>query len=130
MPRFDRIFCVCTSDRELLIQRRVSADKVMLHFNGVDKPKVKIEDRPREKLRIRELWRLPAEYGVNENAVCFGVVGRLSPEKRHHYILEVFKNVVDQSPGQDCHLVVFGRGALEGELKSATERLGLSSRVH
>ena len=127
MPRFDQVFCVCSSDRELLLARGVPAEKVRVHLNGIDRPKVL--NRAEESRKIRESWGLRG-LGVADSAICFGVVGRLAPEKRHDYILRSFKRALELDSGLDAHLVIFGRGALEEELKRETASLGIGNRVH
>ena len=53
----------------------------------------------------------------------FGHVGRLSPEKNHTFLLEVFALVHQQLP--DAMLIMAGRGPLENELRDEVQRLGL-----
>jgi glycosyltransferase involved in cell wall biosynthesis len=126
MPRFDRVFCVCSSDRELLIRRGVPESKVEVHLNGIDRKKITLSERQAESKRIRALWNA----GVKDGALCFGLVGRLAPEKRHDYTLRAFQRAVVLAPELDLHLVIFGRGALEEALKRRTAELGLDNRVH
>lgn len=129
MPRFDLVFCVCSSDRELLVKRGIRAEKVRVHLNGIDRPKVDSRERASERVRIHALWEL-SQRGVSASAICFGVVGRLAPEKRYDFILRSFKCALEQSPGLDAHLVIFGRGTLEEALKRETASLGIGKRVH
>ncbi len=129
MRAFDRVVCVCSSDRELLIRRGVPASKLRVHLNGVDRPKVEASRRAQESKRIRREWGL-AERGIKPGAICLGVVGRLAPEKRHAYILRSFSELRRLRPELDVHLVIFGIGALGDTLKTQTEELGLGDRVH
>jgi glycosyltransferase EpsD len=124
MRRFDRVLCVCSSDRKILISRGVPASKVFTHLNGVDRPKVDSRARPQVSSDIRKSWGL-AERGVPANAICLGVVGRLAVEKRHSFILRVLKKT-----GSDAHLVIFGTGPLGDELQAESVKLGLKDRVH
>ena len=129
MPRFDRVLTVCRSDRELLINRGVPAEKVHVHVNGVDRPKVPAERRSEESVRIRTAWELGSR-GVDGKAICLGLVGRLAPEKRHSFVLHVMRELVSRRPDLDIHLVVFGIGQLAEVLASETRELGLEKRVH
>jgi glycosyltransferase involved in cell wall biosynthesis len=124
MPKFDRVFSVCSSDRELLIERGVPAQKVFVHLNGVDRPKVDLESRTTRSQEVRADWGLP-EKGVPPDAICIGVVGRLAPEKRHAFILRAFQYL-----SLNAHLVVFGTGPLDQDLRALCTMLGLDGRVH
>jgi glycosyltransferase involved in cell wall biosynthesis len=126
MKKFDRVLCVCTSDRDLLIKRGVSADKVFTHLNGVDRPETQ---REKDSPRIRESWRL-AELGIPGDAICLGIVGRLAPEKRHSFILKVLRKLIDLKPEKETHLIVFGTGALAEPLHDETRALHLEKNVH
>ena len=129
MRKFDRVLCVCTSDRQLLINAGVPAEKILVHLNGVTRPKVAFEHRAQASSEIRKAWGLP-DRGVGKHALVLGLVGRLAPEKRHSYILHSFKKLREQHPELDVHLVIFGIGALEAELIAETATLKLQDRVH
>lgn len=121
MPRFDRVLCVCSSDRELLIRRGVPSDKVRVHLNGVDRPRIPPGRRAEERARARAAW------GLNGDAIYLGVVGRLAPEKRHAYILRALKSLRAKI---DARIIIFGTGALADELHAETRALGLEPWVH
>ena len=125
MRRFDRVLTVCSSDRKILIRRGVPPEKLAVHLNGIDQPKIPLAIQPDRAREIRTQWGLPAR-GIPPESTVLGVVGRLSPEKRHGYILEVL--VCLKNP--EIHLVVFGRGPLEAALKQATAAHGLEGQVH
>lgn len=130
MPRFDQVLCVCSSDRELLRTRGVPAEKLQTHLNGTDRPKVPASARREKLLAARKAWGMETR-GVPKDALILGVVGRLAIEKRYDLILETFAQVLKLgSHLPPCHLVIFGTGTLEHELKKRTKELGIEHRVH
>jgi glycosyltransferase involved in cell wall biosynthesis len=129
LPKYDRVLAVCTSDRKLLVNRGLSPKKVLVHLNGVDRPSVPAETRLAEQARIRKSWKL-AEHGVGDDTLLIGFVGRLSPEKRLNRILQICSHLErEHRTLPDWRLVVFGTGALDQELKSMTQSLGLEQRI-
>jgi L-malate glycosyltransferase len=129
MRAFDRVICVCSSDCELLVARGVPRDKVLVHLNGVDRPRVDHAQRARESVRIRREWGLE-ERGIGAHAICLGLVGRLAPEKRHSYIMRALRELLHERTDLDVHLVVFGLGAMADELAAESRELGLTGHVH
>ena len=57
----------------------------------------------------------------------FGHVGRLSGEKNHRFLFEVFSQVLRELP--DAVLLLVGRGPLRGELERLAQERGLSDSV-
>jgi glycosyltransferase involved in cell wall biosynthesis len=129
LPSFDRVLAVCTSDRELLAGRGLKPERVLTHLNGVDRMTVSPEQRQAESTRLRKAWKL-VEHGVDEKALLIGFVGRLSPEKRLNRILNICAHLDRKYPTlPPWHLVAFGTGALDQELKAMTRSLNLEKRV-
>lgn len=69
----------------------------------------------------RELWKIPEGFTV------LGMVGRLSTEKGHLYLLKAMSMVVKEFPA--VKLVVVGEGPLKGQLEELASRLGLDNHV-
>jgi glycosyltransferase involved in cell wall biosynthesis len=126
MRKFDRVLCVCSSDREIIIRRGVPSRKVFVHLNGVDRPKIAPGLRYETSQKIRKSWGLDGR-GIPAGALCLGVVGRLAPEKRHSFILATFKKL---SAKIDAHLLIFGTGPLDSVLAAESTQLGLEGKVH
>ena len=129
MRRFDRALTVCTNDREILLARGFPPAKIEVHLNGVDRPKVLVEERPAVQRAIREKWELQ-ERGIPEGISLLGIVARLDPEKNHFFALEVFAKLQALAPALPWRVLCFGGGRLEAELHEKTRGLGLSERVH
>jgi glycosyltransferase involved in cell wall biosynthesis len=60
-------------------------------------------------------------------APVLGVVGRLSREKGHRFLIAAMPEIVAQEP--EAQLLVVGAGPLEAELRAQVEAFGLAKRV-
>lgn len=72
---------------------------------------------------------IPAEKPpiTEERPAVIGVVGRLSPEKGHRYLLEALPSILRHR--RNFRLIIVGSGPLERELKEDVARLQLESWV-
>lgn len=127
LPHFDRVLSVCSSDREGLISRGLEATRVKVHLNGVER--VAVDSEQKSSLRAEILRRWDISKRVKDRTLVFGVVARLSAEKRHAYILEVIKAFRIRHPEVDFLLLCFGSGPLLDRLRSQTRSLELEDRV-
>jgi glycosyltransferase involved in cell wall biosynthesis len=98
------------------------------------------EGLPAEKLRVVrsavdwQRWASPcdravvaARLGVPADGLLIGVVAQLIPRKGHRHLVETLPTLVAAHPG--LHVLFFGQGPLEGELKGQIAELGLAGRV-
>lgn len=133
LPRFDAVLCVCESDRKSLIRRGLSPQKVHVHLNGVDRPKIPLDQRERIQSEIREHWKqaCPAlrDLRRSERMVLLGAVSRLSSEKRHDRMLRVLAWIRANRPDLPVVLLCFGTGAEEARLRELARELDLESAV-
>jgi glycosyltransferase involved in cell wall biosynthesis len=67
------------------------------------------------------------ELGLPASSKCIGIVGRLSPEKRHDLFLEMATDLASIDPDV-CFLVV-GHGPRQADLQHLADRLKLGNRV-
>lgn len=74
----------------------------------------------------RSEWR--AKVGFSEDHVLFVCVARFAEQKNHALLLKAFA----QGPASDpsAHLVLVGGGALQEQLESQAQTLGLARRIH
>lgn len=128
IPFFNRTLTVCTTDANLLEKNGIPASKIRVHLNGVDRQKVAPENREKTKAEIRAKWK--SETGQEIDGVCFGVVARLSQEKRYDRILDAFVKATQAEPSLNMRLVCMGSGPLDKALKDRSRELGISDRVH
>ena len=71
---------------------------------------------------------LRRELHVSADACLVGFVARLDPYKGHAEAIEAFARVCATRP--DIHLVIAGRGGLEGILKQQASATGFASQIH
>lgn len=81
-----------------------------------------------ERYRFNELTRktIRSEFGIQNNQLMIGHVGRIDEVKNHRFLVEVFKEVLKQ---KDAILLLVGRGDLEEEIRKSVETFGIKDRV-
>lgn len=129
LPEFDRVLCVCSSDREKLIGRGLNPDQVALHLNGVARKLTPVSERALQRPLIHEAWGLESR-AIPSQGIILGMVARLAPEKDHARALRILYELKALSSPSDWHLLCFGTGPLENHLKGLSHKLGLSKQVH
>jgi glycosyltransferase involved in cell wall biosynthesis len=67
------------------------------------------------------------ELGLPASSRCIGIVGRLSPEKRHDLYLEMAADLASSEP--DLFFLIVGHGALRADLERLAQRLKIANRV-
>jgi glycosyltransferase involved in cell wall biosynthesis len=89
---------------------------------------------PDEGRDMSAATRIRHQFGIGDDAVVVGIVGRLQPWKGQHLAISAVAALI--SEGRDVHLIVvggtvFGRSAGYGnELTSLVAELGIVERVH
>jgi glycosyltransferase involved in cell wall biosynthesis len=94
-------------------------DKVVVISNGVD---VKRYERPGDKT---ELCR---QLGHSNDSYLAGVVGRLTAQKGHRYLIDAASVVIGRYP--NAHFLLVGEGELQDDLQAQVRKLGLVNNVH
>jgi glycosyltransferase involved in cell wall biosynthesis len=96
------------------------AEKIQTVYNHIDVLPVKRNQVDREE--ARSFLNLSGENYI------FGAVGRLHPDKDYETLISGFSKVSEKMP--NAHLVIIGRGHLEGNLIAQADALGVGDRVH
>lgn len=116
----DRAIAVSASTRDFLVeQRHVPARKVRLIWNGA--PLDEFAASAASGTAVRR------ELGLPEDALVFGIVGRLSEQKGHRFLLDALAQVFPQAPG--ARLLVVGDGDRMQALRQQAGALGIADRV-
>ena len=126
LPRYDLVLCVCSQDRESLIERGLDEKKVKVHLNGVTRVRISAPARSSRRKMIHEAWGL---QGDTEDVCILGVAARLEPEKRPFEFLRVAETMSQLDPKFHFKILIFGRGSLESQLRAETQRRGLQGKV-
>jgi glycosyltransferase involved in cell wall biosynthesis len=117
----DRAIAVSGSTRDFLVQQRhVPADRVELIWNGAPLDEF-APAPPAEAARVRR------ETGVPAEAVVIGVVGRLSEQKGHRFLLDALPAVIAAVPA--AHVLVVGDGDRRASLEQQAASLGVTAHV-
>jgi glycosyltransferase involved in cell wall biosynthesis len=77
---------------------------------------------PCDRSRLAERLDVPAD------ALLIGVVAQLIARKGHRFLIAALPHIV--AAHRNLHVVFFGRGPLEGELRAAATAAGLEGVVH
>jgi glycosyltransferase involved in cell wall biosynthesis len=117
--RSSRIIAISEQQRAELVNtyRICAADKVSVIPLGFDLSRFR-EDRERK----RSIFR--AVYGVAENEVAIGIVGRLVPIKNHDLFLEVIAGL-QQRTSKRIRAFIVGDGEERGRLEERARTLGI-----
>jgi len=96
----------------------VDSDRFSLLPNGIDSKVFAFSEEARKAIRD--------ELGIGSEPVI-GTVGRLTRQKNHTFLLEIFSRMLEVD--HNIKLVIVGRGELEDDLRQKCDLLGLSSNV-
>jgi glycosyltransferase involved in cell wall biosynthesis len=70
-----------------------------------------------------------AQWGVPDDAIVIGTLGRLVPHKRNDLVLRTFAMLRTRSVAADLWLVIGGTGSDRPRLEALTQELGIGDRV-
>ena len=118
--RSDRIIAISDKQKSELVEehRICNADKVSVIPLGFDLIRFQQEMESKRKLFRRV-------YGVADDEIAIGIIGRLVPVKNHALFLEVIAEV-SRHTGRRIRAFVVGDGEQRQELQHRVQELGLS----
>src|SRR5512145_2696842 len=112
----DKLIAVSAEVRQYQIEKTgIPAEKVTVIENGVDVRRFDGLQAAGQKVR--------AEFGFSPEAVVFGIIARLKPQKDHATFLNVAAEVLRLIPS--ARFLVVGDGPLRAELERLAGELGL-----
>jgi len=82
--------------------------------------------RARDKINYQEKYK---ELGLNEGEFLIGNVARLETRKGHQFLLDAFKNVVEEQKYGQVKLLIIGEGNKRKYLESYVKELNLGDKV-
>lgn len=112
-----RLACSVEAARWLFGKNNLT--KVKIVNNGIDIDRFTFNKIGRQKIRNR--------YGIHDDTLLVGHIGRFSEQKNHKFILEIFKKVKAKVP--NAMLMLIGVGELEKEIRDQVHQFGLDSNV-
>lgn len=120
-PLTDAIVVNSQAGKDYYLSQGFAGDKLVVIPNGIDTERFKPDAEAGAKVR--------AEWGIAEDKILIGLVGRLHPMKDHPTFLKAAALLCQER--QDVRFVCVGTGAenYAQELSRLTEDLGISERV-
>jgi glycosyltransferase involved in cell wall biosynthesis len=117
--RTERVIAVSDAVRDFVASlEHIPPAKLVVVRNGIDLSR--FAQRP-SRAEARASLKLPAADFV------VGIVGRLSPQKGHHFLFQAAATLVGEIP--NLRLLVVGEGQLKGRLQRLARTLGIAERV-
>ena len=114
----DHIITVTRNAKRELISQGVPADKITAIHNGIQM------FRPTNKKDYRSYIR---EMGIPDEALVLGTTSGFHPVKGLEYLIKALATILKHRA--DIHLLLFGTGPLEDELKRLAKSIDLQNRV-
>src|SRR5690606_13096355 len=111
-------------ERELVEHVGLPRERVHLIPSAVPPP---ASDAPSTAVRAAARRALAASLRLPPDAPIAAAIGQLIPRKGHRVLLAALPDVLARHPR--WHVVLFGRGPLEAQLRGEIARLGLDGRV-
>jgi len=113
----DQTIAVSDIVRDRLVRWGVPARKITVIPNGIDTDALAFDEDARAKTR--------AQFGIAPDAFVLGTLGRLDPNKRIDMVIEAAAPLL----GENCVLLIVGRGETMDADKAAAARAGVADRV-
>ena len=115
---FERIVAISQKIADVLKEHDVEEDRISVIRSAV------LTDRFAEPT---DCAYMRAEFDVPDDAFVMASAAQLIPRKGHRYLLEAMADIKATHP--NVHLIIFGQGPLENELREQVASLGLGGNV-
>ncbi|MBM7622951.1 glycosyltransferase [Sporohalobacter salinus] len=96
----------------------LSEDKIEIVYNGLKIDKIESN---------RSGTDIKKEFGIADDEILIGNVGRLSKQKGHKYLVEAVKIISEKI--DNFKVLVVGKGELEAEIKKQVKSLGVEDYI-
>ena len=125
---FRRVIAISERIREEVLRTGLAPERVVCVRSAVEVERWAVPcDRARWEGMLAAISPPPGPEGAPGPSPLLGVAAQLIERKGHRDLIAALPAVVGAFPG--IRVVFFGRGPLEGALRSEVERVGLGSRV-
>ncbi len=114
----DRVIAISEGIARVLLAEGLPAEKLRCVRSAVD---IRPFQQPPDKPWFR------AQFDLPDDSLAIGVVAQLIGRKGHRFLLEALPGLLAQFP--TLHVLFFGKGPRETELRETVSRLGLAGRV-
>ena len=101
-------------------------------LKGINKKKVRVIDNGidlnnYQRFSSTNSAAIKKELNISSNDFVIGTIGRLTPQKAHHYLLEAVKILKNRNINIKC--IILGEGGLRKPLEELCRKLGLEDMV-
>jgi len=111
----DRVICVSRDEHGHALSLGIPEKRLSVVVNGVDRP----QGGQRAAIRAR--------FGIPDNALLYGFVGRLAPQKAPERLIEAFARVAARQPS--ARLLMIGSGELAPAVRALIGDHSLEGRA-
>ncbi|MGY5799904.1 glycosyltransferase family 4 protein [Rhizobium sp. LEGMi12c] len=111
----DRLVCVSQDEYNHALSLGIPEKRLRVVVNGVNAPPLS------QRAAIRR------RYGIPQDALLFGFVGRMTRQKAPERLVEAFAQIAAQLP--QAHLLMIGIGELADSTREMIEAAGLQDRA-
>lgn len=111
----DRLICVSKSEYDHALDLGIPASRLNLVVNGVG------------ALPSGRCAEIRKSYGLTDDNLVFGFIGRLSPQKAPERLIAAFTAIASRAP--QARLLIIGSGELEPDLRRQIASGGIADRV-
>ncbi len=116
----DRFIVVSDALKDLMIhQRRISAEKVVKIYNGIE-----INHYDPDKLKSQRL-QIRNEFILNDDVILIGAIGRLVWQKGFTYFLRCIPDIIKHIA--QTRFVIVGDGEMREYLQNVSKKLGIEN---
>jgi L-malate glycosyltransferase len=104
------VICVSNFMKEQIVKKGVPLNKIKVIYNGIKDP-------------------LRNSDNSSQQTNQFAVIGRISEEKGHSYLLSTLKRLLELNPSLEWHCNIIGNGPLKGEIIAKADNFLLNERI-
>ncbi len=118
-PIFDRLYTYGIACSQKAGDWIFGLNNYQILNNGIDTQKYKFNEENR--IHIRQ------QYGIDDNCICIGHVGKIYQPKNHKFLLEIFNDYNDVI--NNSKLLLVGDGVMRQEIEEYAKELGIYDKV-
>lgn len=100
-------------------KKAVDCGEVKYLHNALDLDMYSYSEEKRQAIR--------KEYNIDDRCRVFGHIGRFSEQKNHKFLINVFKEILNEEP--NAVLLLVGAGELESKVRNKVSECGIEQKV-
>ncbi len=112
-------YWACSKEAGVYLFGKSKKEKFIIMENGIDYEKYKFSLENRDEIRNK--------YSINDNDIVIGHIGRISKEKNHKFILEIFKKILEID--RNFKLIIVGDGPQRKKIENMAIRYKIKDNI-